>query len=170
MTLGERAIVVARTYLGVRENPPKSNRGPDVDRFIRVGGGLDPEGNHYAWCASFVSDVIVECFTRADGVALDAAGPPRFKGSPAALSLLSKNKALRLAKPEADCVFVIDHGEGKGHTGFVLNVMPDGVHLHTIEGNTGPGPAAPAKDREGDGVYERFDRKISDCVGFIKIG
>ncbi len=169
MTLGERCIEIARDYLGVRENPPKSNRGPDVDRFIRVGGGLTPEGNHYAWCASFVSDVVTECYTRADGVELDFTGPPQFKGSPAALGLLHSNPGLRLKAPTANCVFVMDHGGGKGHTGFVVEVLPGG-HLHTIEGNTGPGPAAPEKDREGDGVYERFDRKISDCVGFLRIG
>ena len=170
MTLQDRCINIALSYLGVRENPPKSNRGPDVDRFIRVGGGLTPEGSHYAWCASFVSDVVVEAFTRKDGGFIDGLGPPQFKGSPAALGLLHKNPGLRIKKPEAGCIFVMDHGAGKGHTGFVVAVMPDGVHLHTIEGNTGPGPAAPAKDREGDGVYERFDRQIVDCCGFLRIG
>jgi hypothetical protein len=169
VTLDERCIAIARTYLGVRENPPKSNRGPDVDRFIRVGGGLTPEGNHYAWCASFVSDVVVEAFTRKDGGFVDSLGPPQFKGSPAALSLLSKNRALRLRAPTPNCIFVMDHGGGKGHTGFVVELMQNG-RLHTIEGNTGPGPAAPAQDREGDGVYERFDRKPSECCGYLRIG
>jgi hypothetical protein len=67
------------------------------------------------------------------------------------------------------CIFVIDRGEGKGHCGFVLEVLPDG-HMVTLEGNTGPGPAAPAEDREGDGVYQRSDRKAADCVGFLRIG
>lgn len=169
MTLAERCIQIAHEYLGVRENPPKSNRGPDVDHFIRVGGGLTPEGNHYAWCASFVSDVVVEAFTKRDGVTLDVQGPPRFVGSAAALSLLHKNPSLKLRAPTSSCVFVMDHGGGKGHTGFVVDVLPDGIHLRTIEGNTGAGPAAPAQDREGDGVYERTDRKISDCVGFLAI-
>jgi hypothetical protein len=169
MRLDERCIQIARGYLGVREHPPKSNRGPDVDRFIRVGGGLTPEGNHYAWCASLVSDVVVEAYTRRDGVQLDLVGPPQFKGSPAALGLLHNNPGLRLKRPTANCIFIMDHGGGKGHAGFVVDVLENG-HLLTIEGNTGPGPAAPAKDREGDGVYQRVDRVAADCCGFLRIG
>jgi hypothetical protein len=168
MELPERCIMIAREYLGVREVPPRSNRGPQVDRFIRVGGGLDPEGNHYAWCAAFVSDVVVEAYTRRD-VELDQVGPPQFQGGPSALGLLAKNKALRIKKPTSRCIGVMDFGRGKGHVFFIVSVLPGG-RLRTVEGNTGPGPAAPAADREGDGVYERTDRRISDCAGFLRIG
>ena len=46
------AIEVARSQIGVMEEPPGSNRGPEVDEYIRR-VGLNPAGN-FAWCAAFL--------------------------------------------------------------------------------------------------------------------
>jgi hypothetical protein len=161
ITLAEKTIDVARGCVGIREVPPKSNRGPEVDAFL-LGVGLDPTAGKYPWCAAFVSHCVREAVLR-------VGGQPRIRPSAGALRLLEKNPGLRLEQPEGACIFVIDHGQGKGHCGFVVELLPDG-HFVSIEGNTGPGPAAPAADRDGDGVYLRRDRRVDDCVGFVRIG
>lgn len=153
---------IAQGFLGVREHPAGSNRGPEIDGFL-TSVGLDPTKGKYAWCAAFVSNCVREA-------ALRVGGPPQFRGGAGALGLLAKNRNLVMEAPEAlPCVFVIDHGGGRGHCGFVLELL-DGGRMLTCEGNTGPGPAAPAQDREGDGVYMRRDRQIADCAGFVRIG
>lgn len=155
-TLAAESIFVARSLLHVREVGGQ-NRGPDVERVLRrvhCGPG-DP------WCAAFVTDCIYEAEQQ-------VGGPGQFIGSASALKLLLLNPGLKISRPEPGCVFVMDHGKGKGHCGFVLAVLPDG-HLVTIEGNTGPGPAAPAEDRDGQGVYQRRDRRVTDCCGFLRI-
>lgn len=154
--LAEKTIEIARSYLNVRE-VGGANRGPDVERFLAT--VHVPPGN--SWCAAYVTTCIYEA-TAVVG------GPPQFKGSAGALHLLDVNPNLRLTTPEEPCVFVLDHGQGKGHTGYLVELLPDG-HFRSVEGNTGPGQAVPAKDRNGDGVYERTDRKVSDCFGFLRI-
>jgi hypothetical protein len=60
-------------------------------------------------------------------------------------------------------IFIMDHGERRGHTGLVEQVA--GGMLHTIEGNTDA-----SLTREGGGVY-RLKRKIADInKGFIDYG
>jgi hypothetical protein len=57
-------------------------------------------------------------------------------------------------------IFIISHGKGLGHTGFVEHVH--GGLLHTVEGNTDA-----TKTREGGGVY-RLTRRIGEINrGFI---
>lgn len=46
------AIKIATSQIGVRESGG-ANRGPQVDVYLRT-VGLDPEGQHYSWCAAFV--------------------------------------------------------------------------------------------------------------------
>ena len=60
-------------------------------------------------------------------------------------------------------VFIVDHGGGRGHTGFVEGVAAGFVQ--TIEGNTDA-----SLTREGGGVY-RLRRKFADVnLGFIDYG
>lgn len=48
-----KTLAVAASQIGVIESPPGSNRGPQVDVYLRT-AGLDPKGHHYSWCAAFV--------------------------------------------------------------------------------------------------------------------
>jgi hypothetical protein len=66
-----------------------------------------------------------------------------------------------LIRPGA--IFVIDHGNGKGHAGLVTRVVSG--NIDTIEGNT-----SEAGSREGDGVYEKTRAVDSINVGFIDYG
>ncbi len=152
--LATRSLIIARQYIGKRETDGR-NRSPEIDEMVRVGGGLDPEVG-YAYCASYVS----YCVKKA-AAALKMT--PLFRTGASVLKLRDRNTKQLIEAPEAGCVFLILYAKdgvltGQGHCGFVEDVLHDGK-LHTLEGNTGPGPAVPKKDREGDGFYERFDRK-----------
>jgi peptidoglycan hydrolase-like protein with peptidoglycan-binding domain len=56
-------------------------------------------------------------------------------------------------------IFIIDHGNGRGHGGLVLATSSDG--LDTSEGNTNKRGV-----RDGQGVYER-NRRFSEINGYI---
>lgn len=147
-SLQAETIALARSYVGTKELT--SNSGPEIDRmlaFVRCNPG-DP------YCAAFVS----YCICKA---AVTEA--PRFRPSASALRLVARNEDLRVSHADAlemlrdgtPLVFVRNHGEGKGHTGFAVGL---GDTVRTIEANTGPGPNAPALDRNGNGIFERNDR------------
>lgn len=158
--LQEAVLAIAKASVGVRESPPNSNRGEPIETWLRFVNC--PPGSPY--CAAAVSYWIA---CGHGGLAVI----PKFRRSASAMGLLSKNPGLHVglfdarAKLQAGepLVFVRDHGEGKGHTGITFGL--DGGRILTIEANTGPGPQAPAEDRDGGGVYERHDRKFSDVNG-----
>jgi hypothetical protein len=156
MSVATEALKVAAGQIGVRET--SRNGGPEVDAYLSL-VGLPPG---FAWCAAFVH----WCFNVA-AASLHVQNPcPRTAG---ALALWSKAPpvALRTAKLEdihPGDVFVIDHGHGLGHVGFVEADNGDGT-LTTVEGNTNPGGS-----REGDGVYRRTRRRAEINRGFLRFG
>lgn len=163
--LQARALAVAASQLHVREQPPGSNRGPEVDAYLRA-AGLDPASGSYPWCAAFV----YWCFAQAAGAlglpnpairsagvltTWTKAGQANLRRIPAAAAAADTS----LVRP--GLVFVLATGAGEGHTGFVSAV--DGVLLTTIEGNTNEGGS-----REGIGVFARHGRKLAAINrGFI---
>lgn len=153
--LKTKVLSFAAAAVGVREQPLGSNRGPEVDVYVK-NVGLDPEG-HYPWCAAFVYSCFLE---------LGAANPCPRTGAAWGMWLktaeglhLPRAKAmLSLIKP---CmVFVMDFGHGTGHVGLVKAVEVG--KIVTIEGNTNDGGS-----REGIGVFERRRTLASVNVGFI---
>lgn len=161
--LEAESIRLAISYVGTKE--VGNNRGELVEKVQAFCGARpgDP------WCAAFVSWCVLKAAVT---------WFPTFARSASALRLLARNVSLGVTPSEArkllaagtPLVFVMDHGHGKGHTGFALSLLP-GDLLHTVEGNTGPGPSAPAQDRDGDGVHERRDRRFADVDGgWLRIG
>ncbi|HIV70386.1 MAG TPA: CHAP domain-containing protein [Candidatus Aquabacterium excrementipullorum] len=146
---------------GVREQPKNSNRGPEVDVYLRRAGvapGL-------AWCCAF----IYWCF---DEVAMaKGRDNPMFRtaGCLAHWNNAQKKGARRIPAAQAvgdpgllkpGMLFILDFGGGLGHTGIIERI--EGGYLHTIEGNTDA-----SQTREGGGVY-RLQRKLSSInKGFI---
>jgi hypothetical protein len=116
------ALELAAAAIGVREHPPGSNRGPEIDEYLR-NVGLDRGMGSYPWCAAFVCTMAT------------AAGALQLRKSAACLRLVELNHALALPVPEDGCIFVHLLPDGHGHTGFVERVNDDGT-LATIEGNT----------------------------------
>ena len=50
--LAKAAIDFAITQIGVMEKPMGSNRGPEVDDYLRT-AGLNPVGESFPWCVAF---------------------------------------------------------------------------------------------------------------------
>jgi hypothetical protein len=159
------ALKVASAQVGKREVPPGSNRGPEVDAYLRA-VGLDPAKGHFPWCAAFV----FWCFREA-AKALGKPNPaPRTPGAldswdralEAGAKCVSANAAhLDESRVLPGQVFVLATGGGFGHTGFVSGSQ-DGL-LATIEGN-----ANESGGREGIGVFARRRNLRSINVGFIQ--
>lgn len=145
----------------VREIPVNSNRGPEVEQYqLRAGSA---PGN--AWCCAFVYWCFDEAATELGlpnpmvktAGCLDHWNRATARGAKRVLASAAKADP-GLVKP--GMVFIIDHGEGKGHTGLVERVA--GGLLTTVEGNTDA-----SKTREGGGVY-RLTRKVGEInKGFI---
>ncbi len=146
---------------GVREQPRNSNRGPEVDVYLRRSGV--PLG--LAWCCAFT----YWCFDEAAKAAGRANPMFRTAGCMAHWNNAQRQGARRIPAAQAvadpalvkpGMVFIMDFGGGLGHTGFVERI--DGGYIHTIEGNTDA-----SQTREGGGVY-RLQRKLSSInKGFI---
>ena len=160
------AIDFAVTQIGVRERPLGSNRGPEVDQYLRA-AGLNPVGQSFAWCVAFTHFCYL---TAAQSLGREN---PHIK---TAGVLDHWNKAgrkpgvLRVTKTEAvsdpglvkpGSLFIIDLGGGFGHSGMVVETVSG--RMVTIEGNTNDGGS-----RNGIGVFRRDARKINQInKGFI---
>jgi CHAP domain-containing protein/putative peptidoglycan binding protein len=161
-----RVLAKASSQVGVLEQPKDSNSGPEVDEYLRRAGvplSLPPEQK--PWCCSFV----YWCFDET-ARALGRPNPMvRTAGCLDHWNLAETHHARRVPADRAaenpglvvpGMVFVMNHGGGRGHTGFVERVI--GGLLHTIEGNTDA-----SRTREGGGVY-RLQRRLGEInTGFI---
>lgn len=162
--LMQKALQFAVSQIGVKERPPGSNKGEEVEEYLAsvgLGGG-------FAWCMAFV----YWCYDQAaeelginnpvfkTGGVLKHWEEAGNNGIPRITTEQARNKPSRILP---GMVFVIDTGDpgGAGHTGFVEKVIGD--TLMTIEGNTNLGGS-----REGIGVFRRTARKISSInKGFV---
>jgi CHAP domain len=164
--LTEQVIRIAFNQVGVMENPPGSNRGPQVDEFIRS-TGLKPEEGSFAWCVAF----IFWCFRQA-ATALDVPNPMTRTAGVLQLwraaNRASNTRIIAAADSQANIdkigrgqIFAISTGGGFGHAGLIEDVQNG--KLLTIEGNTNDGGS-----REGIGVFRRTNRIVASInLGFI---
>lgn len=164
--LTKAAIDFALTQIGVLENPLGSNRGPEVDTYLKA-VGLDPASGSFSWCVAFTHF----CFKKG-AEALGVTNPHirtpgvldhwNQAGKKAKVVRVTNAKAVAdpgLVKPGS--LFIIDLGGGLGHSGMVLEVANG--RLVTVEGNTNDNGS-----RNGIGVFRRDSRKISSISkGFI---
>lgn len=152
-------VQVARSQLGVMEQPPGSNKGPEVNQYLASVNC--PPGSF--WCAAFV----YWCFEKA-AADLGRASPLVKTGG----CLMHWNKSVgkkiksteaannpSLVKPGQ--LFIIDHGSGLGHMGIVEAV--EGGFIHTIEGNSNPSGSS-----NGIGVFQLQRKIIKINKGFIE--
>lgn len=155
------AVAAGEERKQVREVPRNSNRGPEVDAYLKR-AGVSPG---LSWCCAF----IYWCFDEAAahrGVAnpmVRTAGClnhwNRAPGN-GAKRVLAAQAVRNPGLVQAGMVFIMDHGGGLGHTGLVEQVA--GGLITTIEGNTDA-----SRTREGGGVY-RLTRKLVEInKGFI---
>jgi hypothetical protein len=164
--LVKAAIEFAITQIGVRENPLGSNRGREVDRYLRA-VGLNPVGNSFFWCVAFTHFcylMAAESLHR-DNPHIKTAGVLEHwnkAGRKSGVIRITKAEAIAdpgLVKPGS--LFIIDLGRGRGHSGMVIETANG--RLVTIEGNSNPGGS-----QNGIGVFRRDARKINQITkGFI---
>jgi hypothetical protein len=117
---GSTPLDVALGELGVKEDPPGSNRGPRVDEYIRSGGG-DPT-KKLAWCVYFIRWCHRQC-----GIFLPKTASVK--------NLWTMAEDYRIDEPEQGCVFIHLNPDGTGHTGFVYEVLGDGS-IRSVDGNS----------------------------------
>jgi len=155
-------IAAAEEAKPVREVPKNSNRGPQVDAYLRRAGvapGL-------SWCCAFVYwcfDETAQVLGRTNPMVKTAGCLDHWRRAPAqgAQRILTSQAVENPDVVKPGMIFIIDHGRGLGHTGLVEKVA--GGLITTIEGNTDA-----SRTREGGGVY-RLTRKIVEInnEGFI---
>lgn len=154
-----KTIEVAASQLGVMEDPPGSNTGPRVNQYLaRV--GLNPG---LPWCASF----IYWCFSEASK-ATGIMNPLPKTGS--CMGHWDSTRGHRILKQQAannpdvikpGHIFIMDHGNYRGHTGLVTAI--NNGYIETIEGNS-----ALNGSREGLAVVTLRRKIISIYPGFIE--
>ena len=162
--LAAAALARAVTQIGQMEQPLGSNKGPMVDQYL-ASVGVAP-GNF--WCMAFVN----WCFQHGAADAGLANPFPRTAGCldawdrvKAAAPARIVTRAAAMADPsrvKPGFVFILDHGGGLGHTGFVSG-QTSGA-LATIEGNSNPLGSA-----NGVGVFALNRRSVmeKDLKGFL---
>lgn len=144
-------IQVAITQIGQEEVPRGSNWGTkDKPAVIHY---LDSVGIDFpaSWCMAFV----YWCVNKAMPV------NPLIHTGGVLRQWNEINPKHKHATPLPGDIFIMDHGHGLGHTGFVESI--EGDVIHTIEGNTND-----TGSREGYEVCRRI-RKTNTCKGFIRL-
>ena len=152
-------LEIASKEIGVVEEPPGSNSGPEVNKYLSS-VGLDPG---YAWCAGFVFYCFREASAKLNRVnpVTKTAGCIDHWRRTLGYKIAAKGAIANPAMIEPGSIFIMSRGGGYGHTGIVKSVN-DG-YINTIEGNTNTSLSS-----EGGGVFE-LRRKISTInIGFIK--
>jgi hypothetical protein len=149
--LADNAVKIAQSQLGKQEVPKGSNAGPDVEKYLKAVG----LGKGYSWCMAFV----FWCFEQS-AIQLSI-GCPLKKTAGVLDQWNSIDAYFKKTVPMPGDVFIMDFGQGKGHTGIVLKVHQ--WQVETIEGNTNDDGS-----REGYKVCKRV-RDISTIKGFIRV-
>jgi hypothetical protein len=125
--IGIATLAEARKFVGTREKPLGSNRGPEVDQWNRTVGA--PLGSF--WCMSFVFSMVKK--------ACEKLGKPVAISKTASCSSLfrwAKANGRLVARPEPGDIFLCIGGPtGHFHTGLVEKLLPD-ERFSTIEGNS----------------------------------
>jgi hypothetical protein len=144
-------IRIAKTQIGVEESPRGSNRGKQIEVYLKsvgLGGG-------YAWCMAFVYWCVLQAF-----IAKGVKTPLKKTGGVRDQYIASK--AFAVKEPMAGDIFIMLYPNGTGHTGFVEALLPGGM-IQTIEGNTNADGS-----REGYKVTRRI-RSIKSITAFLRL-
>lgn len=159
--LFKEVLKIANSQLHVRENPRNSNRGREVDAYLKA-AGLDAHRGDYAWCMAFVYWVFEEACKNLgrSNPMLKTAGVLHQWNKTEYRKFKTKDVVDNPSLIKPGFVFIRNYGKGMGHTGIVTSVS--GGYIHTIEGNSNNNGS-----REGIGVFE-LTRKIKSIEnGFI---
>jgi hypothetical protein len=162
--LSRKVAEIAARDIGVREEPNGSNDGPRIREYRATFGLRDSKP--FAYCAAAVSTWI-------DEAERGLQQPCTFRLSTSAIRLWEYNPRMRigigeLTADDIPCVWIEDHGDGKGHAGIVVGVDFDRRVFQGISGNT-----TAKQTREGgkeQGVWAD-ERSLDNpkLLGFLRI-
>lgn len=144
----DRAITNALSFIGVKEDPPKSNRGKELDKIQKLFG---LSGQQY--CVMFV----IYCYNLATMSLTNIKTPLPLTASSQTLyeDALKKGatyKDPKLIKP-GDIVIWRKFKLWQGHAGFIDSLLLNDNTFRTVEGNTSNNDFG--SQRDGDGIYRR---------------
>lgn len=148
--LSLHALYLMVSQVGLKEKG--NNGGPAINAFLRSVG----LGTGHAWCMA----MIYWCFNEASKD-LGKSNPLVKTGGVLRQWNEIDKKFKHTSIPQIGDIFIMDFGNGSGHTGMVTSVEENVIK--TVEGNTNI-----EGSRNGDGVYER-SRKPSSIKGYIRI-
>lgn len=152
LSLGYTSLSIARSQLGVMEEPKGSNSGPKVSQYLESVGINFPA----SWCMAFV-------YWCVDKAAKELKQPNPLHKTGGVLAQWNMRKDLRVTTPKKGDIFIMDFGKGLGHTGFVDSVQGD--RIQTIEGNSND-----EGSREGYEVCRKpGGRPLSAMKGYLRI-
>ncbi|RYD38976.1 MAG: CHAP domain-containing protein [Verrucomicrobiaceae bacterium] len=166
LPLRQKLISIARSQIGVREEPRNSNSGGMVRKYQSA---TTLDGTGWPWCAAFVCWAIREWGKYPDvreALRMSAAEFEKWRPKTAAaygFDGWAKKRGLLVHSENANPGGLILHtGDivtyDFSHVGLIETDRGD--TLHTIEGNTDA-----AGSREGGGVYQkRRDRKLARTI------
>ena len=148
-TLAQRALVIARSQLGVKEHPAGSNDGPQVRLFQATTGAY-----HAPWCASFAKWSYLEAKATREQLAHATADVTSWLAYPhiGAVHVLP-----------GDLVIYNWNGGDVDHIGLFERWMSGRSGFEAIEGNTAVG-----NDSNGGEVMRR-DRNTEFVAAFVRI-
>jgi hypothetical protein len=146
----EAALAWARSHVGVTEQPPGSNRGPEIDRWQQACGLIG-----HPWCGAFVAAALA---------AGEVDVPPQIVWTPFIIEWARAGEHGFSLHPwserEPGDLVLFRFGAREyevDHVGLL-----DLDQRHTIEGNTSPGVAGA---QAGGGTVARRDRGGAGVVG-----
>ena len=135
----EKILTIARSQLGIKENPPNSNR----VKFNTAYYGQEVSGSAYPWCCAFVWWV----FREAGASGLFYGG----KKTASCSTLLGFHKAQAVRENYLPGDIIFFNFDGKRNTQHVgICEGWDGRYITTIDGNT-----APTNEANGGAVMRR---------------
>jgi len=152
ITLGNAALKVAREYVGVKENPPGSNKVLFSEWYGIVG----------PWCAMFVTYCMVQAGSKTFSKGT------RYAYCPYILTDAKQNRGMTVVQPDdarsGDIVlYSWNHDNVANHVGLVTTPPNGGISFLALEGNTGVGA-----DSDGGEVMVR-QRHIKDVIAFVRV-
>ena len=152
VTLGAAALKVAREYVGVKENPPGSNK----VMFSEWYGVVGP------WCAMFLTYCMVQAGSKT------FAKGTRYAYCPYILTDAKQNRGMTIVQPDdarsGDIVLYSWNNDGvANHVGLVATPPKGGISFLALEGNTAVGA-----DSDGGEVMVR-QRHIKDVIAFVRV-
>lgn len=168
--LSAKALEIAISQLGKEENPRGSNWGQKGDP---VPGYLASVGINFpaSWCMAFMYWCVKQA-TKAlvdNGTAKWINGLQSYNPLYQTGGVLDQWKHIRpeykviVGEPvQPGDIFIMDLGDGLGHTGMVEKIDPDGS-LHTIEGNTND-----TGSREGYEVARKLRHNQHPIIGYLR--